>query len=225
MIPTTTVGLVVLLATLGPGYLYLRVAEGRQPRTERSGLLEAVELIVTGAVASTAASLVTILVGNWLGIVSVSDLARQPDPYFRAHTSLIIGVGAFVLALAYVIAGAAALVVHRKQAVSVKPANTSWYDAFWENRPTADHLTIVTLELRNGRTVVGVLSSFTVGLEDSREIGLRAPIAVAFGLEQPLARIPDEFMVFREADILAASGRYLPPRPPSRLPTDAPAAA
>jgi Family of unknown function (DUF6338) len=192
VIPSTALGLVIFLAALGPGYIYIRVAERRRPRVERSGLLEAVELV-----------------GNAAGLVSIAGFARGPEAYFRAHSVLLIGLGASVLVLGYVVAYAWAAIVYRKQTVSVKPASTSWYDAFWDDRPSRDHLVVVNVELRDRRRITGVLRSFTIGLEDNREIELVAPIAIKADAKARPSTLRDTFLLVREADVLAITGRYV----------------
>ena len=203
----------MFLAALGPGYVYIRVAERRHPRADRSGLLEAVELIVIGACASTAALLATVLTADAFSVLSTSRFATDPAAYFRGHTLPVIGLAAVVLVVAYVFAYGLASIVHRKQTASVRPEGTSWYDAFWENRPTANDVVVVTIELRDHRKITGKLRSFTTGLEDSREIGLAAPIAVKASPSSTAQTIDDRFIVVREADVLTVSGRYVPGPP------------
>jgi hypothetical protein len=52
LIPTTVAGVAVFLASLSPGYIWVRVAEVRVPRQRRTQLLEAAELVLLGGVFS-----------------------------------------------------------------------------------------------------------------------------------------------------------------------------
>ena len=218
MTPDTTVGLVVFLAALGPGYVYIRVAERRRPRADRSGLLEAVELVVIGAAASTAVLLVTVWAADVVHAVNAVQLARRPHAYFHRHTLAVLALLLVVLVFAYAFAAVVALLIHRRETGSIRPEATSWYDAFWEDRPGRTDIVVVTVELRDQRKVTGVLRSFTIGLDDSRELGLCAPIAVQAGPRATATTTDDRFIVLREADVLAVSGRYLPgiPGPSTR---------
>ena len=217
MIPDTTVGLVVFLAALGPGYVYIRIAEKRRPRPERSGLLEAVELIVIGAAASTVALLVTVWLADVVGAINAHALASQLTPYFHRNTLAVVGLVLVVLVVAYSLAGTIAWLIYRRESVSIRPAGTSWYDAFWESRPARSDVVVVTVELRDQRRIIGVLRSFSTGLEDSRELGLCAPIGVQAGPRAKPTTTDDRFIVLREADVLAVSGRYVAGATPPRV--------
>lgn len=215
MIPNTPLGLVLFLAALGPGYVYIRIAEQRRPRPDRSGLLEAVELAVIGALASTAALLAVLPIAGLISATSISKLARDPSAYIHANPVTAVGLTAVVLAVACALAYALATLVHRKDAANVRPGGTSWYDAFWANRPGQEDVVIVTLELRDHRKITGKLRSFTVGLEENREIGLAAPIATQAGPGSSPALGGDGFVVVREADVLSVSGHYVAGRKPA----------
>lgn len=79
----TLLGLLLFAASLGPGYVYLRVAELREPRQERSQLVEAAELVFAGVVASTIGSLVIVAIAEATETVDVDELALDPASYER----------------------------------------------------------------------------------------------------------------------------------------------
>lgn len=96
-------GLILLLAGIGPGYVFVRVAERREPRIERSQLLEAAELLVVGAVLSTAAALVVLIITQATRALDLEALAdngvkyilREPIPNLTALlATLLLSYGA-----------------------------------------------------------------------------------------------------------------------------------
>jgi hypothetical protein len=70
VIPETLVGIIVFTAGVGPGYLFVQLAERYGPRRDRSQLEEAAELLVVGS-AATAGSL--LFVSMKAGGVSSAD--------------------------------------------------------------------------------------------------------------------------------------------------------
>lgn len=127
MIPSTALELVVFLAALGPGYLYIRVAEQRANRPERSGLVEAVELVVIGAFASTVALLGVLALAGWANVLHVHALGRDPSAYLKLHPLRLFWVVAIALLFAYGLAYAAARLVHRHQSPTIRPAALRGY--------------------------------------------------------------------------------------------------
>jgi hypothetical protein len=211
VIPSTTLGLVVFLAALGPGYVYLRVAERRTARPERSGLVEAVELVVIGALASSLTLLVVVSIADTLNAIDVRSLSSAPRRYFDRHTLTVLWLLALALALAYVVAYVAARSMHRHRRPTIRPGGTSWQTAFDFGRPTKDHVVVVNLELRDHRLFAGILGGFTVDEQDNREIWLVAPLAVRKGPRaEAQVMVGDEFIIVRESDIVTVTGRYLP---------------
>jgi Family of unknown function (DUF6338) len=77
VIPSTLLGLVAFAASLGPGYVDVRVSEKREPRHERTQLLEAAELIVIGGLASSLAALVVLSLAHAAHVVDVQRLSND----------------------------------------------------------------------------------------------------------------------------------------------------
>ena len=212
MIPSNLVGLVLFAASLGPGYVYIRVAERRAPRAERSDLVEAVEMVAIGAFASLAAAMVVLLVGDVTGWLEPSRITRDAKAYLIVDPvrGLVALLAVFVIA--YGLAYGAARLSHLRDPPAVAPGATGWYEAFWLERPADDHLTIVTVELRDRRRVTGRLTHFTIEHGGDRELVLGAPILVrATGDSEP-SRTRDAFLVPRERDVAYIAGRYVDPR-------------
>jgi Family of unknown function (DUF6338) len=207
--PDTVLGLVVLLTSLGPGFVYMQVAERREARTPRSGLLEAVELILLGAAASTITVVAVSLVASVLTPLDVRALARQPDAYYHEHPLLVIGLGATALAAAYPVAWLVARLTFRSKPVTNAPGS-AWFRMLSSARPSTDHGVYATLELRDGRKIAGTIASFTLDEDNpNREIALWEPVVQLPGQLRP-ARLglTDRFLLIREADVLAISGQY-----------------
>lgn len=178
-------------------------------RPERSGLLEAVELVVVGALASTMALLLVLALADFLSVVDIHDLGREGGVYLKHHPLRMLWVVAVVLLIAYVLVWIVARIALRGQQPTIEPGGTSWQASFSENKPTNDHAVALSVELKDHRVIQGVLGGYTTNADDNRELCLVAPIFVRVGLEaQPLRRT-DAFIVVREADVLAVSGRYL----------------
>jgi Family of unknown function (DUF6338) len=199
--------LILAVAAFGPGYVYLRAAERRSARASRSGLVEAVELAVLGAFASTVALLIIGCLADATGLADVRAFVSHPHTYLARHPLKILWLVALSLALAYGIAWGAALLVHRKDA-TIRPAGSAWSEVLTDRCPPG-HGVRVTAELRDGRKVQGTYGGMTLGADENRELYLRGPMRQLVGSRQ--TSLPDAFLVLRECDILAISGNYEAP--------------
>jgi hypothetical protein len=219
VIPTTALGLVVFLAALGPGYVYLRVVERRGVRPERSGLLEAVELAVVGAFASTVATLAVLSLADAANVINIHILSGDPQHYVEDHPLRLLWLIAVTLLTGYTLAWAGARLIHLRTEASIVPGGTAWGNVFRAELPHPYDVVRVTAELRDGRKLTGPLGGFTTDADDDRELCLAYPILVQLpdsGAET--TKLEDDFVVVREADILAISGTYLPGQPPAARP-------
>jgi hypothetical protein len=219
VIPTTALGLVVFLAALGPGYVYLRVAERRGVRPERSGLLEAVELAVVGAFASTVATLAVFALADAANVINIHVLGGDPQHYAEDHPLRLLWLVAVTLLTGYAFAWTGARLTHLRKEPNIVPGGTAWGNVFNTQLPHPYDVVRVTVELRDGRKLTGPLGGFTTHADADRELCLAAPILVQ--LPEPGAQttvLEDDFLAIREADILAISGKYLPGQPPPSRP-------
>jgi hypothetical protein len=220
VIPGTALGLVLTVAALGPGYIYLRVAERRSERPERSGLLEAVELAVVGALASTTALLIVGALADWTHVADAHWLAAHPANYAGQHPLRLLWLVALTLGLAYLIAFAVAKVRHRTPDV-IRPAGSAWTEAFKKDCPKG-RVAVLTVELRDGRKVEGTLRAHTPSVDYNRELYLTAPLRVQAGpASAPTGLGSTSFMVLRETDIIAVSGKYVGAKPAGSHPPGA----
>jgi hypothetical protein len=206
--PSTLLGIVVLVVSLGPGYVYVRVAERHEPRPERSQLLEAVEMAVFGAVASTISLTATLILADLTNAIDVSALIERSKTYFADHAVAALCAGLVATLLAYLVAFAAGFARHRSKQAAVWPGRTIWLDVLWHKRPTQDHTALTTIELRDGRVLIGMLYGFTAQDAENREIALRAPLAAKPGPHGLFELLRDEFILLREEEVRYVSGKY-----------------
>jgi hypothetical protein len=215
VIPSTALGVVFVVAAFGPGYLYLRVAEQRSSRHERSGLVEAVELAVVGAFTSTVALLGVVALFDWCHVIDAHLFSARPHVYLAHHPLRILWILATVLAVAYGIAYVAARIVHRQPA-TIRAA-TAWSEGFGAARWSDKEVIVrATVELRDGRKIEGTLTGHSTEVAENRELLLTAPLRVEAAPGVTPETLSDSLMVLREVDILAVSGRFFPAAPAER---------
>lgn len=207
MIPDTLLGLVLFAASLGPGYVYLRVAERRRPQPARSSLIEAVGLLVIGALASTVAGVVVLTAGDGLGLIEPGRVVDDFEAYVgdKPLRGLVLVA---LFALAYGGAALAARLIHRKRPAVVSPGATVWDKIFVEKAPSKDHVAFLTVELKDGRRFAGPMKYCTVEEGDNRELGLLSPIYSQADARSKPVLTRDEFMVIREQETVFVAGRY-----------------
>lgn len=174
MIPSTVLGLVVLAAALGPGYVFVRVEERRRARPARSALLETAELIVIGGLASTTAFAVVAAAATQWGWLDERQLAHDRSAYLLRHVS---GSAAFVLAtlaLSYVGAYIAARAMLRRHRPASIVMHSAWDELF---KPEPGILPYATVGLDDGLTVAGDVVGHSVGDRPSadRELVIANP--------------------------------------------------
>lgn len=208
MIPDGLFALVLFAASLGPGYVYIRVAERRRPRAERSQLLELAELLVIGALTTTLVATLVVFVAREVGLIDAHGVRRDRLDYLLLHPLRgFVTLGA-IFALSYAAAGLAALVLHRKEQPSQQPG-TVWREVLGQDKETHDAIT--TIELRDGRAVQGQLATYTLDSPaESRELALRAPMRQRRAKSAAVEAVPDDFLILREEDMLYVAVAYLP---------------
>ena len=208
MIPASLVGLTLFVLAVAPGWVWVRVAEKRQVRPDRSPLLEAAELVVIGVIFTTVAAAVVAGFGNgnsWIPelreLTARGSTFAQEEPYRTAATA------AMVFALSLAAAYGTARFVHRGKEASLVPAGSVWRDVFGEGgegRPI-----FVSANLVDGRVVDGYLYSYSTDAGGAdRDLGLQAPIYVWSGEPLERRRAPADRTVLRAEQIAAMWVRY-----------------
>ena len=208
--PDTLLGLVVFAAGAGPGYLYVRLSQARQPRYERSTLEEAAEFIVFGALSSGLAVLLALTLGDATNLLDTSELASDPARYVA--TEPLRSLLSLVLVIVFSYGGVWLLttkVLHRGE-INISPGETAWYGVFHRMLPEG-HGVYATAELRDGRAVAGLVIGYTPEPDEPRELVLSRPVNGKLWLRDKdgkAVELPDTFIVLQGADIAAVSGRY-----------------
>lgn len=176
MIPSTVLGLVLTLASISPGYVYIRYAAKKRPRVEKTNLLELGEFLIAGTLSSLGGVLSILLLGR-LGVplaIDLSDWAEQGTAYLAADPWPVLSsaLAAFVIAL--LVARLAAWFLHRGRdsVVSDLPV---WWNVLGD-RPKG-HEVFCSATMDSGRIVEGFLFAHTTpGDAEPREIALKPPL-------------------------------------------------
>jgi hypothetical protein len=192
--PSTVLGLVVLAAALGPGYVFIRVEERRRPRPERSPLLETAEIVVIGGLASTIAFAAVAGVAAKTGWLDQTKLARNHSEYLLSHASRFAVLLLITLTLACVVAFVVARLLFHRYPATIK-AHSAWDEYLAEQEGIINY---VTVGLDDGVALAGNVVGHSVGERsaDERELILMDPEVRGVG-EQFLTRSRDQFVIVR----------------------------
>jgi Family of unknown function (DUF6338) len=206
--PDNIYGLLLFLAGIGPGYVFLRVGERREPRQARSALLEFAELFVIGAATTAAASIVVLLVGEVLDQVDLKTWLSEGRIYVINEPFPVLVTLMAILSLSYLGAWGLARLVYKGRPASIRPEFSVWFQVFHvdEEKPDVAELRFATVELKDGRRVAGYVHAYTVDPNpENRELALRKPIFAQAGPEAPRQLIPDAFLIVPSEEIVYVS--------------------
>jgi hypothetical protein len=205
VIPGTLLGLVLFLAAVGPGYVYIRVAELRVPRADRSALLETVELLVIGSVCTSTATATVLVVGKAARLLNVETLRNERGAYLLLHPARGLGSLVVIFLISYLVAYLAARRIYRDAPKAQKPGSA------WRHVLAADdgqQRLWATVELKDRRVVQGQVHIFsTDSSRGDRDLVLAAPMRVRHvdGHEQHLA---DDYLILAAEDIGYVAALY-----------------
>lgn len=204
--------LLLLAAALGPGWVWVNVAERRVARPDRSGLLEAAELVVIGALCTTLAALVVLSAAQAIGAINVADVRSDGAAYVLAQPARSLPVIATLLAASYALAWGAARLTYGRHQPTQQPG-TVWREVLGARKSEA--AAVATVELRNGRRIQGVVASYThTGPEQPRELALAAPMRVQPDTDATPVDLPGEVLILHGEDILSINVSYVAAAPP-----------
>jgi hypothetical protein len=175
VLPDAPIALFVLAALL-PGWIFLRLAERRAPRPERSGLAELVELAAVGF-STVACSALVVAELSWTpipGLFNVRMWAHIRGGYLGQHIGSALLSMALIALLSYVLAVALFFVVYGFKSKGIHPESTVWYDALGRT-PDGKHAW-VGVQRTDGSLVEGFLLSYSYTDEDAGGIALQAPM-------------------------------------------------
>jgi hypothetical protein len=202
-------GFAVLAASLGPGFVFERVAERRRPRPTRSTLAETVELVVTGSIFTLLAALVVLTVAHATHWLDVDQLATNASSYLIQHPARGLTAIIALYVLSFALAVLSANIVYLNTRPQIEPGVSPWHVVFLHKKP-ADHAVFVTVSLRDGRQIAGALASYTLETGDNRELALVQPMAMRREPHGEAVRMEgDDFVILRETDIARIGGRYV----------------
>lgn len=199
------------MASVGPGYVYVRVAERWRPYRERTVLREAAEIVVSGSLATLVGVVVALLVAR------VTDLLPDREALIDgAGRYLVFHPGRMGLTLLIVLTvsyGLAWLVARFAPGRGAEVfADSGWYGALERKLPKA-HGVVATVELQDGRTIAGVVRAFTAEPTpvDDRELMLASSGTSPMLVRTPDGRvtsIDDQFVLLRGDQIRYITGKY-----------------
>jgi hypothetical protein len=205
---------VLAAASLGPGYVYVHVAKRREPREDRSQILEVAELVVIGSIASGIAALAVVGVMNAVGALDPSRLAQDGSDYVIRHPLASLGAFIAILILGCLGAYCASRFVHHTKPKAILPGHSAWQMAFWHDRPEGNAVW-ATVELMDGRQISGLLKTYgTEPASEERELVIEAPIGFRAAPSAKTVRLDEDFIVLRDSRLAYISGRYLDPNNP-----------
>ncbi|MEJ7784256.1 MAG: DUF6338 family protein [Solirubrobacteraceae bacterium] len=209
MIPGTLLGALFLAACLVPGFIFQRAAERRRPQFARSALVEAVELAGTGAASSLFAATVVLLLASTGAVFDANALADDPGRYVLLHPLRVLGPVLVIFGASCGLAWGAALVLFRNSPSAFDPAGTVWSRTLMEKLPSSTHLVVATVELKDRRRVIGVVSAFSSEADTDRELALVRPLAAQPAAGELVVATDDDFVLLRESQIVSIVGRYV----------------
>lgn len=178
--PSTVLGLVLFLALLTPGFVFVATREARFPAADRSPLRETAQF-ASASVACDAVALLLFAAARFAFPTATPDiglLVETGTEYVKSEYRLVATwAGIFLLvASAIGFAGARWLPALRGEIVR----HSAWWAAFLDDRRADPDSTdvYVGLELLDGSFIGGYLLRFSVDVDETedREITLEGPI-------------------------------------------------
>jgi hypothetical protein len=205
--------LLLLAAALGPGWVWINVAERRVARPDRTGPLEAAELVVIGALCTTLAALAVLPGAEAIDALDADAIRRGGAAYLLEHPARAMPVITAVLALSYALAWTAARLSYGRHQPTQQPG-TVWREVLGAHKATA--AATATVEMRDGRRIQGAVTSYThTGPEHPRELALAAPMRVQYPGQTVPVELPGDVLILQEQDILSINVTYVPVAPPA----------
>jgi hypothetical protein len=211
VIPNNLLGLLVFAASLGPGYVFIRVAERHRVRPGRTTLLEVAELVSVGAFASAVALLVGLFAADWTGWLDLEALSGDTGAYLRAHPERSLSFALAVLLASYAGTWIVAKALHRRIPASIR-LHSMWDEALSDDNGGRN--VYATIELRDQRSIFGFVSFFTVGDNlppDQRELALAQPLKARSSGRSSWVALNDDRVIIRASDIVALGVQYVRP--------------
>jgi hypothetical protein len=157
VLPQSLAGLLLLAASICPGYWWIRVLEERKARRDRSQLLEAAELLSIGGLFSSLAFLIALVIVDRTHLIDSAALIRNAHRYTEHHAIRV------ALALLMTLVGAnvtAWLVAKRVYRGHSQIVHESALHLAVSQSPT-DSRALVTAVLNDGTAITGWFNACT----------------------------------------------------------------
>jgi hypothetical protein len=208
MLPGAPIALFALAALL-PGWIFVRLAERRAPRPERSGLAELVELAAVGF-STVAISVLAVASLSWTripGLFNVRLWAILRGDYLGRHIGSALLSAVLVATVSCALAIALFFAIYRFKSKGVRPGSTVWYDAL--GRTPAGKRAWVGIHRVDGSLVEGFLWSYSYTDEERSGIALQPPMKLTLP-GQPRGDLAIERVVIPGSQILALTVVHVP---------------
>lgn len=201
MLPNTTLGILIFLFVLMPGFVWLHRTEQRTLRPRRPGVLAIAEIIIIGCSFTFISALIVSIFGQIFSppFLKISEWLSATDSgnyLIQEFWKSIISILSTLL-LSTMVAFFIPKFVYRKSQANLSPGSTVWYDVLGQER--GDRQAKLGISLTNGTSIEGFLFSYPTDLNDD-QIALRKPLLFQSGNDQislPIDRviIPKERIV------------------------------
>jgi hypothetical protein len=210
VIPASLLAVVAFAASIGPGYVWVSVAENRTPRRRRTQLLELAELVIVGGLASTIAFLIVATITSWAGWLDTKAIASGGTRYLLRHPTTGLSIIVAGLGLAYLGTYVIARVRYRGKPPIIEHGYSAWHRMLGHE---PDRSAYATVDLRDGTTITGWVYLCTV--DDvppaERDLVLMAaskPIKIRPAGSDRFFDSPDRAILLNGADVLSVSAYY-----------------
>ena len=217
MSSSTVLGVAVLMSLLVPGYAWVSYVEGRHMRTARSGVLDAVDVLVVGALALGAAGLIVAGLGEAIWVLpGLSQIVADDGRYITEHPWEIAWSYILVVALASLMAAIGARRRYKGEPISIH-VESVWRRVFHDDLASDSpevtrkrRAARVAVILGSGDTVEGYVVSYSMSNDGNGDIALQPPIVVRFANDKtvPVVQQSDVFII-PESEIRAISVLYV----------------
>jgi hypothetical protein len=166
--------LVLFAAAIVPGFIFVKVAERRVPRPERSQLLEAAEVVFVSVFTTSVAALAVLAFSNERDFLDKRRLTGDFGTYLLDEPVEVFGAFVGLLLLSVLLAFGIAQVRYLRVRPSISQG-TMWWEALGRWKKT--HYAYATVERTDGWIFAGQVLAYSMEPEiENRELVLRKPI-------------------------------------------------
>lgn len=182
MLPNTTLGILIFLSVLMPGFIWLRRTEKRTLRPRRPGALAIAEIIIIGYTITFISTLIVLLFGQiftppflnvteWL---NATDSGYYLIQEFRKSIFSILSILLLSAILAFIIPK----IIYRKRLANINLGTTVWYEILGQER--GNRQAKLGISLTNRISIEGYLFGYPTDQNDD-QIALKNPISFQSG--------------------------------------------